>query len=102
MGENYDNQIVNSYNWADKRDSEGKLPLLVDKLIEFTTPHLVDRFMPTEDRVIMWDPDGIVINDEKNEYIPKGASLWEMGTNQDSIRKANENMIKELKILQKR
>lgn len=40
-------RAVDLHNWADKRDSEDKLPLLVDKLIEFTTPHLVDRFIPT-------------------------------------------------------
>lgn len=84
-------RAVDLHNWADKRDSEDKLPLLVDKLIEFTTPHLVDRFIPTEDRVIMHGPDAIVINDEKTEHVPKGVSLWEMGTNQKPIQKANRD-----------
>ena len=54
-------RVIDLHNWADKRDSEGKLPLLVDKLIEFSTRYLDDRFIPTEDRVIMHGPDGIEI-----------------------------------------
>ena len=45
----------------------------------------------------MHGPDGIVVNDEKNEYVPKGVSLWEMGTNQNPIQKANEDYDKRTK-----
>ena len=34
-------RVIDLHNWADKRDSEGKLPLLVDKLIEFSTRYRV-------------------------------------------------------------
>lgn len=71
-------RAVDLHNWANKRESEGELPLLIYNLIDFTTPDLKDIFMPTEDRVIMHGPDGIVKNNEETQYVPKGVSLWEL------------------------
>ena len=84
-------RAVDLHNWANKRESEGELPLLIYNLIDFTTPDLKDIFMPTEDRVIMHGPDGIVKNNEETQYVPKGVSLWELGTNQNPIKKANQD-----------
>ena len=78
-------------DWADTRDSEGKLPLLISKLIEFSAPELEEIYMPNEDRIIMHGPDGKVINNKKTKYVPEGVSIWEMGTNQDPIKKANKD-----------
>lgn len=90
-------RAVDLHNWADKRDSEGKLPLLVYNLIEFARGGSEDIFMPTEDRIIMPGPDGIVINDKETQYVPKGISLWEMGTDQKPIQKANKDYNKRTK-----
>lgn len=84
-------RVIDLNHWADSRDSEGKLPLLINKLINGTTDNLEFIYLPVEDRVSMHGPDGVTVNNKKTQFVPDGVTLWEFGTDQDPLSKINRD-----------
>ena len=67
------------------------LPELVKRLIIDSSKSLSSIRIPSKDDI--WAPgfDGIIENDEKNTYVSSGKSVWEFGTNNDSLTKINDD-----------
>lgn len=73
------------------------LPELVKRLIIDSSKSLSSIRIPSKDDI--WAPgfDGIIENDEKNTYVASGKSVWEFGTNNDSLTKINSDYDKRTK-----
>jgi hypothetical protein len=67
--------------WGQKFDAKGNFPKLIAKLIRETTPKSTFLQVPSGSAVTIGGWDGIVKCEEKTSYVPKGISLWEIGTN---------------------
>lgn len=74
-----------------KKQFEGILPLLIKKLIISSCKTVSSIRIPDRDDI--WAPgfDGIIICDEISTYVPSGTSVWEFGTNTDSLTKINKD-----------
>ena len=70
-----------------KKKSEGLLPEIVKRLIQSKCSDLSYLRVPDGDDI--WAPgyDGIVVNETKTTYVAQGKSVWEFGTNSDSLEK---------------
>lgn len=79
--------------WADTRDAQGILPILIRRLISATTT-ITALSMPGGDSVSSSGWDGIVQADKGNIWVPDGASFWEMGCSSDIITKARSDLRK--------
>lgn len=80
--------------WASERSAEGLLPLLVGQLIRATATG-VSRFgFPSGDSVTRPGFDGVLEVEAGNEFIPSGASVWEMGRSDDPRAKAEDDFAK--------
>ncbi len=77
-----------------KKMSECLLPELVKRLILSSVDKISSIRIPSKDDV--WAPgfDGIVECDENSAHICSGKSVWEFGTNEDSLSKINEDYVK--------
>ena len=83
--------IVKRFLEQDKRKFEGLFPELVKRLILSNCQSVSNIRMPGNDDV--WAPgfDGIVESQEQTPYFAAGKSVWEFGTNADSLSKINED-----------
>lgn len=74
-----------------KKKSEGLLPEIIKRLIRSSCPDYSYLRAPEEDDI--WAPgyDGIVDNGTKTPYVAQGTSVWEFGTNADSLEKINSD-----------
>ena len=83
--------IVKRFLEQDKRKFEGLFPELVKRLILSNCQSVSNIRMPGNDDV--WAPgfDGIVESQEQTPYFTAGKSVWEFGTNADSLSKINED-----------
>lgn len=74
-----------------KKKSEGLLPELVKRLVLSSCPDVSNIRIPGMDDI--WAPgfDGTVINKEEFKYVSSGQSVWEFGTNADSLEKINSD-----------
>ena len=83
--------IVKRFLEQDKRKFEGLFPELVKRLILSNCQSISNIRMPGNDDV--WAPgfDGIVESQEQTPYFAAGKSVWEFGTNADSLIKINED-----------
>ena len=74
-----------------KKKSEGLLPEIIKRLIRSSCPDCSYLRAPEEDDI--WAPgyDGIVDNGTKTSYVAQGTSVWEFGTNVDSLGKINSD-----------
>lgn len=79
-----------------KKLSESILPELIKRLILCSCPDLSNIRIPGKDDV--WAPgfDGIVINQQRFRYVNSGQSVWEFGTNADSLSKINSDYKKRM------
>ena len=78
-------------NWANRRDCQETLPLLVRKLIRATSNSIQNIKFPSGDNVLIGGWDGILEMAEETEYLPLGVSLWEFGANKDTKGKADSD-----------
>jgi hypothetical protein len=78
-------------NWAQTRDCQENLPSVIRQLIRATISNIKSISFPAGDSIVYSGWDGILESLEETEYIPKGLSVWEIGTNQDIKRKAEED-----------
>lgn len=83
--------------WARRRDCQENLPLLVRRLIRAHATEIKNIKFPAGDNILIGGWDGILESDEDNEYIPKGISVWEFGSNIDKKGKANKDYEKRTK-----
>jgi len=77
--------------WANRRDAQDRLPQLLRRLAHATVrqPHRIE--FSAGDSVQMGGWDGIVEVLEGNSFVPDGYSGWEMGTNRNVKKKANDD-----------
>jgi len=82
--------------WAGSKPAESTFPYIVKKLICAVIQPDKLRF-PSGDAV--WVPgfDGVLMNGEKNRFVPLGLSAWELGTDTDYKGKANKEYEKRSK-----
>ncbi|WP_455811266.1 hypothetical protein [Pseudomonas graminis] len=79
--------------WADTRDAQGMLPILIRRLISATTT-ITALSMPGGDSVSTGGWDGIAQAKKGNIWVPEGISFWEMGCSFDIITKARSDFRK--------
>ncbi|MBQ6480370.1 MAG: hypothetical protein IJI45_04550 [Anaerolineaceae bacterium] len=89
--------ILKRFLEQDKRKFEGLFPELVKRLILSDSQSISEIRMPSLDDV--WAPgfDGIVYSQEQTAYVAAGKSVWELGTNADSLSKINDDYEKRTK-----
>ncbi|WP_041229821.1 hypothetical protein [Denitrovibrio acetiphilus] len=83
-------------NWANKRDAQDLLPLLIRKLIHASVDvESID--IPAGSSVSTGGWDGIVKTNGQHAYVPSGDSVWEFGVDQQAIKKAESDYVKRVK-----
>ena len=82
--------------WAASKPAESRFPYFIKELICAVIQPEKIRF-PSGDAV--WIPgfDGVVVNSEKNIFVPTGLSVWEAGTGAKYKDKANKDYEKRSK-----
>jgi hypothetical protein len=86
-------QDITQWTETNQRRAQEILPLLVKKLINASVfPSLLH--FPTGDSVQMGGWDGILTSNDENQYVPKGDSVWEFGTNKNIHQKAESDFHK--------
>lgn len=78
-------------NWAQTRDCQENLPLLIRKLIRATSKSVTNIKFPFGDNVLFGGWDGVLQVGEPTPQIPAGVSLWEFGSNSDVKGKADSD-----------
>lgn len=76
-------------HWADTREAQDQLPVLVRRLLRTTTPDLVRLEFPGGDAVRMPSFDGRCESGSGTPWCPKGRAAWEMGCNAQPTSKAS-------------
>lgn len=87
---------IESYVDNNQLECRGLIPELVYTLIATTASndYLEKFYLPYGDDISLKGFDGIVSYSQNHPYIPKGFSVWEIGTNKDSKRKFDEDFSK--------
>jgi len=78
-------------NWAKRNDSKGNLPYLISRLVRATTPQSTQADFPTGSAAYIGGWDGIVVCENDTSFVPKGTSLFELGTEADCKGKADDD-----------
>ena len=76
-------------SWADMPESKVNFPHLISRLIRATTAKDTKVNIPWGSATYIGGWDGIVDSKEMTRYVPKGISLWELGTDRDPKKKAD-------------
>ena len=84
-------------SWADTPESKANFPHLISRLIRATTAKDTKVDIPWGSATYIGGWDGIVDSKEKTRYVPKGISLWELGTDWDPKKKADADYEKRTK-----
>lgn len=89
-------QKIESYVDNNLHRCSGLIPEFVYTLIATTASkdYLEKFYLPYGDDVSLKGFDGIVSYSQNHPYIPKGLSVWEIGTNKDPKRKFDEDFSK--------
>lgn len=89
-------QKIESYVDNNQHRCSGLIPEFVYTLIATTASkdYLEKFYLPYGDDVSLKGFDGIVSYSQNHPYIPKGLSVWEIGTNKDPKRKFDEDFSK--------
>jgi len=77
--------------WAKRRDCQENLPSVIRQLIRATVSSIKSISFPAGDSIVYSGWDGKLESLEETEYIPKRLSVWEISTNQDKKKKADED-----------
>jgi len=83
-------------SWANRRDCQETLPLLVRKLIRATSKNIQSIKFPSGESVSLGGWDGVLEVQEETEYLPAGISLWEFGASKDPKGKADDDYAKRI------
>jgi hypothetical protein len=84
-------------HWAKQRDAQALLPRIIRQLIHATVSQIERIGFPAEEGIQSVGWDGIVMAGEGTAFVPKGLSVWELSTNGESKRKADEDYEKRSK-----
>jgi hypothetical protein len=95
MSEGWHVTAKNITNWTENnsRRAQDTLPLLVRKLVLASTNSSAIRF-PAGDNIAHRGWDGILDTTQSNAFVPCGHSVWELSTEKDVERKADEDYSK--------
>ena len=77
--------------WADRREAQSILPLLIRRLIRATGVGVTKLHVRTDEGVQLSGWDGIAHADEGSLHVPAGVSGWEMSAASSPKRQADEN-----------
>lgn len=77
--------------WANKRDAQALMPILLRRLIHGSLPRVVTIGFPGGDSVQLGGFDGTLQVDRGNAWIPDGGSVWESGCNKHVKDKADSD-----------
>lgn len=83
--------------WAETREAQGILPVLVRKLIQATGGRIVYVDFPAGDSVGQPGWDGEVESNGQGSWVPHGKSFWELSCEARLARKANRDYEKRTK-----
>jgi len=83
-------------NWANNRDAQDQLPLLIRKLV-YASVDVKEIDIPAGSSVSTGGWDGIVSTEDEHPYVPVGRSAWEFGVGLDPKSKANSDYEKRKK-----
>lgn len=75
--------------WANKRDSQGLMPILLRRLIHGSVSSIRFISFPGGDSVQIGGFDGTLDVEQGNAWVPKGKSIWETGCDKAVKRKAD-------------
>lgn len=89
-------QKIESYVDNNEQECRGLIPKFVYTLIATTASkdYLEKFYLPYGDDISLKGFDGIVSYSQNHPYIPKGLSVWEIGTSKDPKRKFDEDFSK--------
>lgn len=80
-------------SWADFLDARSQLPRLIRRLIRATTE--VERLQfPAGEGIQRPGWDGLVEAKTGNDFVPAGVSVWELGTDRNIAKKAEQEFAK--------
>nr|DAW25646.1 MAG TPA: hypothetical protein [Caudoviricetes sp.] len=91
------NVMIINAEWLDamskqhQRDFQELLPELVKKLIINSCTSISSIRMPHGDDIWARGFDGVVDCSDGNCYVPAGRSVWEFGTNENTLQKINDD-----------
>ena len=83
--------------WANKRDAQGLMPILLRRLIHGSVPSIRSISFPGGDSVQIGGFDGEVDVEIGNAWVPEGKSVWESGCNKGVKGKADGDYEKRTK-----
>ena len=81
----------NLKNWASTRDCQGYLPLVIRRLVRATAKEISQISFSAGDSIVYPGWDGILKASSGTEYIPDGISVWEIGSNENIKKKAEDD-----------
>jgi hypothetical protein len=81
-------------NWAERRDCQEILPLLIRRLIRVTVDEITSISFPSGEGIVYPGWDGKLESRKETEYIPLGLSVWELSTQKNVKVKAEEDYVK--------
>ena len=87
----------NLETWAGTKISRDDIARLVGKLVRASAPRLDSFRFPSGDAAGIPGYDGHLIAEGVAPYVPDGESVWEFGTGQEYVQKANEDYEKRSK-----
>ena len=77
--------------WANRRESQSLLPLLIRRLIRDTTTKVTEFQVRTGEGVHLPGWDGVIQNGQGTPFVPEGMSGWEMSVAADPRDKAEKD-----------
>lgn len=83
--------------WADRLDSQAKLPELISRLIRASTGEHAKLRFPADDSITQPGWDGTCEIENETGFVPGGYSVWELSTQKNSREKAEKDLQKRTK-----
>ena len=77
--------------WADTPDAKSTFPYLISRLVRASTPTNTKVNIPWGSASYIGGWDGVVQCSIETRHIPLGTSLWEFGTSNNCVKKANDD-----------
>ena len=77
--------------WADTLDARATLSEVVSALVRASASEITSIRFPTGDSAQLPGYDGRLVAAGSKPYVPDGESVWEFGTGEDYLKKANED-----------
>src|SRR5262249_20917827 len=98
-GQGHNNWVTARHleEWADTLPARGMLPQLIRRLIHATGRGVTYREFPAGEQVQRPGWDGVAEATEADEFVAEGVSGWEMGVDNDSAAKFEDDFAKRTK-----